>query len=224
MSIIIRNLNKSFQHNQVLCNVNLEVQENEIVVLMGESGCGKTTLIRCLCDLETPDSGLIQIHNKTLFENTKTKDRTLLKQIHKEVGMVFQNYHLFPHRTVIQNICDAVVYNKMMSKEEAQKEAMLLLKKLNLEVKANAYPYELSGGQKQRVAIARACILKPSVLCFDEPTSALDAKSIQQLIPVIRELKEKMAIIIITHDVAFGEEIATRKIMMKEINQIENEF
>lgn len=215
MGIIVKNLKKSFNHNVVLNDVSLEVFENEIVVLMGESGCGKTTLLRCLCDLETPDQGYIEINDKILFNQMKTKD----KDSFKDIGMVFQNYQLFPHRTVLQNICDAVIYQKLMNKEQAKKEAMKLLEKLNLSEKANHYPYELSGGQKQRVAIARACILKPSVLCFDEPTSALDPTSINQLISIIKELQNQMAILIITHDIAFGKAIGTRTIMMKDINQ-----
>lgn len=219
MKVIMKNISKFFLEKQVLNNVALSVNDQEIVVLMGESGCGKTTLIRCLCDLEVPDSGFIQIDEKVLFDQKKTKDKNIIKEWHRDVGMVFQNYHLFPHRTVLQNICDAVVYQKMMSKEDAKVKAMELLKQLNIEDKANEYPYMLSGGQKQRVAIARACILRPKVLCFDEPTSALDAKSIQQLIPIIQRLKQTMAIIIITHDEVFGEIIATRKIYMEDINK-----
>lgn len=219
MKVIMKNISKFFLEKQVLNNVSLSVNDQEIVVLMGESGCGKTTLIRCLCDLEVPDSGFIQIDEKVLFDQKKTKDKNIIKEWHRDVGMVFQNYHLFPHRTVLQNICDAVVYQKMMSKEDAKVKAMELLKQLNIEDKANEYPYMLSGGQKQRVAIARACILRPKVLCFDEPTSALDAKSIQQLIPIIQRLKQTMAIIIITHDEVFGEIIATRKIYMEDINK-----
>lgn len=220
MKVVMKNITKSFQNKQVLNNVSLNVEDKEIVVLMGESGCGKTTLMRCLCDLEVPDSGLIQIDDQVLFDQALTKDKKTIKQWHKDVGMVFQNYHLFPHRTVLQNICDAVVYQKLMSKQAAQEQAMELLRQLNIEDKANDYPYVLSGGQKQRVAIARACILKPKVLCFDEPTSALDAKSIQQLVPIIQDLKQNMAIIIITHDEAFGEVVATRKVYMYDINKI----
>lgn len=220
MSVVIKNLCKSFQDHVVLKNIHLTVYENEIVVLMGESGCGKTTLMRCICDLETPDSGYIQINDKILYNNQKEKDKKIIKAIHKEIGMVFQNYQLFPHRTVLQNICDAVIYAKIMDQDKAKKEAMKLLEKLNLSDKANSYPFELSGGQKQRVAIARACILKPSIMCFDEPTSALDATSIQQLIPIIKELQKDMAIIIITHDTLFGEAIGTRKILMKDINKM----
>lgn len=219
MSIVIKNLCKSFNSNQVLKDVNLMVENNEIVVLMGESGCGKTTLVRCLCDLEKPDSGQIIINDKILFNNDQHIKPKELKAIHQEIGMVFQNYHLFPHRTILQNICDAPVYQKLMSKKEAQDKAMALLTKLNLANKANEYPFALSGGQKQRAAIARACILQPKIICFDEPTSALDPQSVQQLMTVIQELKAQMSIIIITHDISFGKAIGTRTIYMKDINQ-----
>lgn len=221
MSIVIKNLCKSFGDNTVLKDVNLTIEDNEIVVLMGESGCGKTTLVRCLCDLEIPDRGQIIIEGKTLFDNGRTTNTKQLKAIHQEVGMVFQNYQLFPHRTIIQNICEAPIYQKLMSKGEAYDRAMVLLEKLNLTNKANDYPYVLSGGQKQRAAIARACILQPKIICFDEPTSALDPQSIQQLISVIQELKSQMSIIIITHDVSFGKAIGTRTLYMKDINHIQ---
>lgn len=221
MSIVIKNLCKSFGDNTVLKDVNLTIEDNEIVVLMGESGCGKTTLVRCLCDLEIPDMGQIIIEGKTLFDNGRTTNTKQLKAIHQEVGMVFQNYQLFPHRTIIQNICEAPIYQKLMSKGEAYDRAMALLEKLNLTNKANDYPYVLSGGQKQRAAIARACILQPRIICFDEPTSALDPQSIQQLISVIQELKSQMSIIIITHDVSFGKAIGTRTLYMKDINHIQ---
>lgn len=221
MSIVIKNLCKSFGDNTVLKDVNLTIEDNEIVVLMGKSGCGKTTLVRCLCDLEIPDRGQIIIEGKTLFDNGRTTNTKQLKAIHQEVGMVFQNYQLFPHRTIIQNICEAPMYQKLMSKGEAYDRAMALLEKLNLTNKANDYPYVLSGGQKQRAAIARACILQPKIICFDEPTSALDPQSIQQLISVIQELKSQMSIIIITHDVSFGKAIGTRTLYMKDINHIQ---
>ncbi len=220
MSILIENCCKTFRSVPVLKNVSLQIDDHEIVVLMGPSGCGKTTLIRCLCDLETPDSGRIMIHGKTLFDQQKTQDKALLKQIHQEVGLVFQNYQLFPHRTVLQNLCDAVLYQRLLSRDEAHKKALALLSQLQLLEKADVYPSELSGGQKQRVAIARACMLKPRILCFDEPTSALDQASIQQLFPILQRLRESMAVLIITHDQEFGKQIATRTILMKEINAV----
>lgn len=204
MSLIIENLSKSFNRHPVLEHINLTIHEHDIVVLMGESGSGKTTLVRCLCHLETPDSGKIIMNGNVLFDQGQRKAYQ-----YKDIGMVFQNHHLFPHRTVLQNICDAPIYHRLMSSQEAKEKARKLLKKLHLEDKEDAYPYTLSGGQKQRVAIARACILQPKILCFDEPTSALDQNSIERLTKIIQELKENMAILIITHDTNFGKAIGT---------------
>lgn len=223
MSIQIRNLCKSFQDNQVLRSVNLDVREKEIVVLMGLSGSGKTTLLRCLCDLETADSGEILINDRYLLKEENGKrvyaDKETKKALRKEVGMVFQNYQLFPHRDVLQNLIEAPVYHKLMSKEEATQKAEELLTRLQIQDKLHAYPSTLSGGQKQRVAIARACMLQPSILCFDEPTSALDVESIASVTSIIKDLSKEMAILIITHDEGFAERVGTRVVRITEINQ-----
>ena len=223
MSIQIRNLCKSFQDNQVLRSVNLDVREKEIVVLMGLSGSGKTTLLRCLCDLETADSGEILINDRYLLkEENGTRvyaDKETKKALRKEVGMVFQNYQLFPHRDVLQNLIEAPVYHKLMSKEEATQKAEELLTRLQIQDKLHAYPSTLSGGQKQRVAIARACMLQPSILCFDEPTSALDVESIASVTSIIKDLSKEMAILIITHDEGFAERVGTRVVRITDINQ-----
>ena len=223
MSIQIRNLCKSFQDNQVLRNVNLDVREKEIVVLMGLSGSGKTTLLRCLCDLETADSGEILINDTYLLKEENGKrvyaDKETKKALRKEVGMVFQNYQLFPHRDVLQNLIEAPVYHKLMSKEEATQKAEELLTRLQIQDKLHAYPSTLSGGQKQRVAIARACMLQPSILCFDEPTSALDVESIASVSSIIKDLSKEMAILIITHDEGFAERVGTRVVRITDINQ-----
>jgi ABC-type polar amino acid transport system ATPase subunit len=223
MSIQIRNLCKSFQDNQVLRNVNLDVREKEIVVLMGLSGSGKTTLLRCLCDLETADSGEILINDRYLLKEENGKrvyaDKETKKALRKEVGMVFQNYQLFPHRDVLQNLIEAPVYHKLMSKEEATQKAEELLTRLQIQDKLHAYPSTLSGGQKQRVAIARACMLQPSILCFDEPTSALDVESIASVTSIIKDLSKEMAILIITHDEGFAERVGTRVVRITDINQ-----
>ncbi len=223
MSIQIRNLCKSFQDNQVLRNVNLDVREKEIVVLMGLSGSGKTTLLRCLCDLETADSGEILINDSYLLKEENGKrvyaDKETKKALRKEVGMVFQNYQLFPHRDVLQNLIEAPVYHKLMSKEEATQKAEELLRRLQIQDKLHAYPSTLSGGQKQRVAIARACMLQPSILCFDEPTSALDVESIASVTSIIRDLSKEMAVLVITHDEGFAERVGTRVVRITEINQ-----
>lgn len=223
MSIQIRNLCKSFHDNQVLRNVNLDVKEREIIVLMGLSGSGKTTLLRCLCDLETADSGEILINDSYLLKEENGKrvyaDKEAKKALRKEVGMVFQNYQLFPHRDVLQNLIEAPVYHKLMSKEDAVQKAEKLLERLQISDKLHAYPSTLSGGQKQRVAIARACMLQPSVLCFDEPTSALDVESIASVTSIIKDLSKEMAILIITHDEGFAERVGTRVVRITEINQ-----
>ncbi|MEG0710104.1 MAG: ATP-binding cassette domain-containing protein, partial [Longicatena sp.] len=139
--------------------------------------------------------------------------------IRKEIGLVFQNYQLFPHRSVLQNLIDAPIYHKLMNKEEAIQQANVLLEKLQIADKKDSYPNTFSGGQKQRVAIARACILQPSILCFDEPTSALDAQSIDQVIEIIKDLSKDMAILLITHDEVFAKKVGTKLIKIKDINQ-----
>ena len=223
MSIQIRNLYKSFHDNQVLRNVDLDVKEREIVVLMGLSGSGKTTLLRCLCDLETTDSGEILINDSYLLKEENGRsvyaDKETKKALRKEVGMVFQNYQLFPHRNVLQNLIEAPVYHKLMSKEDAVQKAEKLLERLQISDKLHAYPSTLSGGQKQRVAIARACMLQPSVLCFDEPTSALDVESIASVTSIIKDLSKEMAILIITHDEVFAQRVGTRVVKITDINR-----
>ena len=223
MSIQIRNLCKAFQDNQVLRSVTLDVKEKEIVVLMGLSGSGKTTLLRCLCDLERADSGEIIINDTYLLKNENGKsvyaDKETKRLLRKEVGMVFQNYQLFPHRDVLQNLIEAPIYHKLMSKQEAIQKAEELLKRLQIQDKLHAYPSTLSGGQKQRVAIARACMLQPSVLCFDEPTSALDVESIASVTSIIKDLSKEMAILIITHDEGFAQRVGTRVVKITDINR-----
>ena len=223
MSIQIRNLYKSFHDNQVLRNVDLDVKERESVVLMGLSGSGKTTLLRCLCDLETADSGEILINDSYLLKEENGRsvyaDKETKKALRKEVGMVFQNYQLFPHRNVLQNLIEAPVYHKLMSKEDAVQKAEKLLERLQISDKLHAYPSTLSGGQKQRVAIARACMLQPSVLCFDEPTSALDVESIASVTSIIKDLSKEMAILIITHDEGFAQRVGTRVVKITDINR-----
>lgn len=223
MSIQIRNLCKAFQDNQVLRSVTLDVKEKEIVVLMGLSGSGKTTLLRCLCDLERADSGEIIINDTYLLKNENGKsvyaDKETKRLLRKEVGMVFQNYQLFPHRDVLQNLIEAPIYHKLISKQEAIQKAEELLKRLQIQDKLHAYPSTLSGGQKQRVAIARACMLQPSVLCFDEPTSALDVESIASVTSIIKDLSKEMAILIITHDEVFAQRVGTRVVKITDINR-----
>ena len=200
----VKNLNKKFGKLQVLTDVSLKAYEGEILCIKGETGAGKTTLIRCICNLETYDSGEIIIDGKSGSEFVQEK-----------VGLVFQSFNLFPHLSIIDNLTIAPVSQKLMTKEQARERAMELLTKLKIESKENSYPFELSGGQKQRVAIARACMLSPKVLCFDEPTSALDSKTTEGIAAILRDLaSEGMCIIVISHDNDYCDMVATRQLNM----------
>lgn len=191
----IENLKKSFEDLDVLHDISLGVEEGEVVAIIGPSGSGKSTLLRCCTGLEQADSGTIH------YEGS--------------YGLVFQNFNLFPHYSVLKNIMDAPISVQKQSKKEAEKEARRLLEKMGLGDKADAYPCQLSGGQQQRVAIARALALKPSILFFDEPTSALDPELTGEILKVIRELaEEKMTMVIVTHEMSFARDVADRVIFM----------
>ena len=191
----IENLKKSFEDLDVLHDISLGVEEGEVVAIIGPSGSGKSTLLRCCTGLEQADSGTIH------YEGS--------------YGLVFQNFNLFPHYSVLKNILDAPISVQKQSKKEAEKEARRLLEKMGLGDKADAYPCQLSGGQQQRVAIARALALKPSILFFDEPTSALDPELTGEILKVIRELaEEKMTMVIVTHEMSFARDVADRVIFM----------
>lgn len=206
----VKNLNKSFSKTKVLNNISFELKEGEVGVLLGKSGAGKTTILRCINGLESFDSGEIIIDNEVI---RSSKD---LNKIRKNIGMVFQNFNLFPHMSVLENIIEAPIKVLKIPKEEAIKNAIELLDLVDMKDKINCYPYELSGGQKQRVAIARSCALTPKVLCFDEPTSALDLETIDKVISIIKKLKTKnMTILIITHDVDFANKISDKIIIIK---------
>ena len=203
----VKNLNKSFGKNKVLNNISFDVKSGEVCVLLGKSGAGKTTILRCINGLEDFDNGEI------IVDNCVIKNRNHISQYRDKIGMVFQNFNLFPHMSVLENIISSPVNVFKKSKEEAVLKAKELLKMVDLEDKIDAYPHELSGGQCQRVAIARACALTPKVLCFDEPTSALDIDSIEKVSSIIRDLKSKgMAILIITHDIGFANNISDKVI------------
>ena len=209
MSVIVENISKAFGEVKVFENISFMVEPGEIVCIKGKSGEGKTTLLRCLNNLETVDDGRIVIDGLDL---TNVKDS---RQVGQKIGLVFQSYNLFPHLSVMENLSLAPKYLKSGSDEEILKRGRELLETLEIADKENVYPYQLSGGQKQRVAIARACMLNPSVLCFDEPTSALDAETTKQISTVIRKLAGTgMSILIVTHDEQFVEEIAERIIKM----------
>ena len=191
----IENLKKSFEDLDVLHDISLGVEEGEVVAIIGPSGSGKSTLLRCCTGLEQAASGTIH------YEGS--------------YGLVFQNFNLFPHYSVLKNIMDAPVSVQKQSKKEAEKEARRLLEKMGLGDKSDAYPCQLSGGQQQRVAIARALALKPSILFFDEPTSALDPELTGEILKVIRELaEEKMTMVIVTHEMSFARDVADRVIFM----------
>lgn len=201
----VKNLNKSFGDNKVLNDINFDVKSGEVCVLLGKSGAGKTTILRCINGLESFDDGEIIVDGYVI------KDKTHISKNRDKIGMVFQNFNLFPHMSVLENIIAAPINVLKKTKEEVIKEAKEILKMVDLEDKINAYPCELSGGQCQRVAIARACALTPKILCFDEPTSALDMDSIEKVSSIIKNLKSKgMAILIITHDIGFANNISDK--------------
>ena len=217
--IEVINLKKKFKDAEVLKDISVDVKDGEIAVVVGKSGAGKTTLMRCINGLEEFDSGELVLNGESIKNNND------MKKVRGKIGMVFQNFNLFPHMTVIENIIEAPVNVFGENKEEALKKANELLKMVDLADKGDNYPFQLSGGQQQRVAIARACALKPDVICFDEPTSALDSESIQNVIDVIKKLKENgMAIIIVTHDIAFCDVIADKIIRLESgiIKEVKN--
>lgn len=216
----VKGLSIAFQQQQVLKDVELFIDDGESVVVMGPSGYGKTTLVRCLCALETPQHGRILLNGNRLFDEGKKLPVDEVKAARRACGLVFQNYQLFPHRSVLQNLVDPVLYHKLMKRKEAEEEALKLLGMLSIKEKAHAYPQTLSGGQKQRVAIARACMLKPSLLCLDEPTSALDGAMIEQVREIIVKLQHQMSVLTITHDEHFAKAIASRIVKIEEINRL----
>lgn len=212
-----KNVKKSFGKNLVLKGVSLSVKPKEVVVIMGASGSGKSTFLRCLNGLEKVDSGEIYINNVEITHN-----KTNLNLVRREVGMVFQHFNLFAHLTVIDNITIGPIKVLGKSKEEANRLALELLKKVGLEEKANNYPDELSGGQQQRVAIARALAMSPIVMLFDEPTSALDPEMVGEVLNVMRNLaKEGMTMIVVTHEMGFAREVGDRVVFMDDGQIIE---
>ncbi|ANU27206.1 amino acid ABC transporter ATP-binding protein [Planococcus versutus] len=216
--IIGENIHKSFGDLEVLKGVDLHVNPQEVVVLVGVSGSGKSTLLRCFNFLEMINDGKITIDGHVV--NAK-KDN--LTKIRAEVGMVFQHFNLFPHKTVLENIIEAPVTVKKMKKEQARILGMELLKKVGLEDKADVYPNKLSGGQKQRVAIARSLAMEPKVMLFDEPTSALDPELVGEVLQVMKQLAEEgMTMVVVTHEMKFAKEVADRIIMIDEGTIIES--
>ena len=214
------NVQKSFGGLGVLKGINLDIYKGDVVVIIGPSGSGKSTFLRCLNLLEVPTGGQIY------FEGTDITDRKVNIDIHRQkMGMVFQQFNLFPHMTILKNMTIGPMKLKGMSKEEAEKKAMQLLERVGLADRAHAYPSQLSGGQKQRIAIVRALCMEPEVLLFDEPTSALDPEMVGEVLQVMKDLAaEKMTMVVVTHEMGFAREVANRVIFIDEgIIQEENE-
>ena len=209
--IHVTNLKKNFGKLEVLKDISVDVQEGEVVVLLGPSGSGTSTLLRCLNQLETATSGKIIIDGHDV-----TDKHTDINKVRENIGMVFQHFNLFNHLTVLDNMTLAPVHLKLMNKEEARTEALRLLERVGLADKADAFPSQLSGGQKQRVAIARALEMKPDIMLFDEPTSALDPEMVGEVLAVMKELaRDGMTMVVVTHEIGFAREVADRVIFME---------
>ncbi|EOD01331.1 amino acid ABC transporter ATP-binding protein [Caldisalinibacter kiritimatiensis] len=208
--IKVENLNKKFKNLHVLKDIELRIEKGEVVVIVGPSGSGKSTFLRCLNRLEEIDSGEIIFEGKSI-----TDDKNDVNKLREKIGMVFQQFNLFPHMTVLENITLAPIKVKKMNKNEAEKVALKLLDRVGLKEKANAYPSQLSGGQKQRIAIARALAMSPDVMLFDEPTSALDPEMVGEVLEVMKQLAaEGMTMIVVTHEMGFAKEVGSRVIFM----------
>ena len=217
-----KNIAKSFGGTPVLNDVSLTVEQGEVIAIIGRSGSGKSTLLRCLNHLETVDSGEITIDGAPMVSMDATgapvyAGKAALRKLCLKMGFVFQNYNLFPHFSVMRNLCQPQRRVLHRSREQATAVARELLQKVGLSDKADQYPCQLSGGQQQRVAIARALAMNPEILCFDEPTSALDPQLTQEVLGVIRDLaKEKRTMIVVTHEMRFAREVADRVIFMQD--------
>ena len=217
MTIRVKNLNFFYGSSQALFDINLEANEGDTVVLLGPSGAGKSTLIRTLNLLEVPKSGELSIANNDFNLSNAMANPKAIRQLRQDVGMVFQQYHLWPHLTVIENLIEAPMKVRGVSENEAKADAMELLKRLRLEQLADRFPLHLSGGQQQRVAIARALMMKPQVLLFDEPTVALDPEITAQVVDIIKELQETgITQVIVTHEVNVAQKVATKVVYMEQ--------
>ncbi|MDU5111739.1 MAG: amino acid ABC transporter ATP-binding protein [Clostridium sp.] len=215
--INVKNLHKCFGENEVLKGINENIKKGEVVVVIGPSGSGKSTFLRCLNLLEVPTDGEIIFEDKNI-----TDKNTNINEIREKMGMVFQQFNLFPHKTVLNNLTIAPINVKNKSKAEAEEKAMDLLKKVGLLDKADAYPASLSGGQKQRIAIARALAMEPDVMLFDEPTSALDPEMVGEVLNVMKDLaKEGMTMVVVTHEMGFAREVGDRILFMDGGNIVE---
>ncbi len=217
--IKVNDIYKSYGDNSVLKGVSMEIKNGEVVVVIGPSGSGKSTFLRCVNHLEKIDSGEIYIDDGKITKKTTEKEAI---KIRKNMGMVFQQFNLFPHKTVFENISIGLKYIKKMPKEEMMEIVQDLLNKVGLPDKINSYPGELSGGQQQRIAIARALAMNPDCILFDEPTSALDPEVIGEILDVMKKLaKDGMTMLIVTHEMRFAREVADRVVVMQDGNIIE---
>lgn len=213
----VEKLYKSFGKTEVLKGVNLHIAPGEIVVVVGPSGGGKTTLLRSINYLEKCSSGSIKINGEYLLMGGVYASKEKIKEVRKDIGLVFQGFNLFPHQSVLENLIEAPIRVLKQNPDEAKEKAKEILEFLGLEEKANCYPYELSGGQKQRVAIGRALAMKPKLMCFDEPTSALDPALTGEVAKLIKNLSEEgMSMLIITHDMEFAKMVADRIVSMND--------
>lgn len=217
----IENLGKSFGNVEVLKNISMSVEKGEVVAIIGPSGSGKSTLLRCATLLETMDKGSLKINGQVAACETNGRSvyvsKSELTKIKNSFGLVFQQFNLFPHFSVLKNVCDAPVVVEKRNKAEVEKEARELIEKVGLKGKEDSYPCQLSGGQQQRVAIARALAMNPEILFFDEPTSALDPEITAGILKVLRQLAdENMTMVIVTHEIDFARKVADRVIFMDE--------
>ena len=216
--IKVKNLHKKFDELEVLKGIDEHIRPGEVVVVIGPSGSGKSTFLRCLNQLETATEGEIYVDDELI-----TDPKSDVNKVRQKMGMVFQQFNLFPHLTILENITLAPVMLKKMTKDQAKEKAMELLKRVGLEEKAEAYPVQLSGGQKQRVAIARALAMNPEIMLFDEPTSALDPEMVGEVLDVMKDLAESgMTMVIVTHEMGFAREVASRVIFMDQGIIMEN--
>jgi polar amino acid transport system ATP-binding protein len=210
--ISVKNLSKSFGAHRVLDDVSLEIGKGEVVCIIGASGSGKSTLLRCMNGLESYDSGELTIEGRPIHQDDRD-----IHRLRTEVGMVFQRFNLFPHRTAIQNVIEGPVYVKKVPKQQAMEDCRALLQKVGLGDKFDAYPAKLSGGQQQRVAIARSLAMKPKVILFDEPTSALDPELVGDVLRVMQQLAEEgMTMVVVTHEMGFAREVADRVLFLDQ--------
>ncbi|MGL5054484.1 MAG: amino acid ABC transporter ATP-binding protein [Fusobacteriaceae bacterium] len=208
--IKVENLKKNYGKLEVLKKINLEIKKGEVVAVIGPSGSGKSTFLRCLNRLEEASDGSIYFMGKDINDS-----KTDINEVRKKIGMVFQNFNLFPHKTVLENLMLSPIKSKKSNPEEIRKLSLDLLKKVGLESKADVYPNKLSGGQKQRVAIARALAMEPDFMLFDEPTSALDPEMVNEVLEVMKNLaKDGMTMVIVTHEMSFARNVATRVLFM----------